>query len=236
MRSWIVALCLSTLAVPVTAESETPSGPGRPPIEKLDDGRIKFGEILLDPADRSIRFPAEVNQTEGLLEFILVHVDGKTHESLLATRVSPTHLNLAFKLLDYQASPELYYRIHEDGSLTNELHEATPEQKRSARIQVYVQTGEPPRRRTHLAAELIRHAVTEKPMTQEPWVYGGSFFDRGVFAAERSGDLIAIFLRNSALINFSGKDRDLDDVWLPRPDQVPEVGTPVTVILRPIRS
>ena len=90
--------------------------------------------------------------------------------------------------------------------------------------------------RTATINELIHHAATEKPMAGDPWVYGGSYIEDGYFIAESSGDLIAIFLSNAAMINFSGKDNRSDEVWLPHPTRIPEVGTPVTVTLSPFPS
>ena len=48
-----------------------------------------------------------------------------------------------------------------------------------------------------------------------------------------SGDIAAIFLSNAAIINFSGKDNNSDEVWLPFPKRVPPEGTKVTVIITP---
>ena len=101
-----------------------------PAIEKLEDGQMKIGQVTFDPKSRRIRFPAAINQTEGLLEFLY----------------------------------------------------------------------------------------------------------NGRFVAESTGDLAAIFLSNTALINFSGKDNELDEVWLPHPTRVPPEGTPVTVIIEPNKS
>jgi hypothetical protein len=238
MKSIVAAICL-TLGPGLTGSAEpaaAPASPAAPAVERLDDGRLRIGRITLHPKMRSIEFPATVNQTEGLLEFLLVHVDGKVHESLLASEVSATHLNLAFKLLRYQASPELYDKISETGTLTGELRSATEEQKRESRIDILIQPDPAEPSSRHCVTRWIRHAVTEKPMPAAPWVYGGSFFHKGVFMAESSGDLIAIFLRNTALINFSGKDKELDDVWLPDASRVPPIGTPVKVIIQPAKS
>ena len=73
-------------------------------------------------------------------------------------------------------------------------------------------------------------------MTNEPWIYGGSFVVEGDFVAESSGDIIAIFLSNAAMINFSGEDNQDDEVWSPHATRVPEIGTPVTVILSPFEQ
>lgn len=204
-----------------------------PAIRRLDDGRLALGEILLDPKTRELRFPAEVNMTEGLLEFIIVHQDGKIHESLLHTRISPTKLNVGLKLLDYTASPELYFALEEDGSFSNEFETATEEQRKGSRLKIEVEWKDGERTRRHPINEWVAHAVTEQAMPAEAWIYGGSRVRDGRYEAEGSGDIAAIFLSRSAMINFSGKDNFNDEVWFPFAKRVPPVGTPVTVILSP---
>lgn len=207
-----------------------------PAIEKLDNGWMKIGQVTFDPRTRQIRFPSRINQTEGLLEFLIVHQNGKIHESLLVTDISAMNLNLAFKLLRYKASRELYYKLNADGTHTAEFEEASPEEKRESRIRILVEWEAGGEKRTLPVREWINHATTEAPMADDPWVYGGSFLYNGRFVAESSGDLAAIFLSNAALINFSGKDNELDEVWLPHPSRVPPEETPVTVIIEPYKS
>ena len=53
------------------------------------------------------------------------------------------------------------------------------------------------------------------------------------FAADLNGEIAAIFTSNTAVANFSGKDREDDSVWIPHPQRVPARGTKVTVIIAP---
>ena len=205
-------------------------------LVKLDDGRMRLGKVEFDPATREIQFPAQVNMTEGLLEFLLVHENGKIHESLLSTTISATNLNVVLKLLHYQSSPELYLKIKEDGSASSEFQAATAEQKAGSRLRILISKESAKRSDAVPVNEWIAHAPTEKPMPPEPWIYGGSSIHQGRFLAESSGDIFAIFLSNSAVANFGGTDNQNDEVWLPHATRVPEVGTPVTVIIQPYES
>ena len=94
----------------------------KPPIKELDAERVQIGDVILNRKTREIRFPAAVNMAGGeLLEFALVHTNGKVHESLLVTEVPATHINVAFKLLRYPASSEFYAIIEKDGTMSNEF-------------------------------------------------------------------------------------------------------------------
>lgn len=205
----------------------------KPAITRLDDGTMKIGEITLNPKTRDIRFPAEVNMTEGFLEFVVVHRNGKIHESLLLTEISATNLNIAIKLLNYKASGELYMKLDDDGSLGSEFEEASAEEKEGSRIRIGLEWKQDGKTKSSTLNDWISHATTEKPMPTEPWVYGGSFVYQGKFVAERSGDIIAIFLSNAAIINYSGNDNQDDEVWHPHAKRVPEIGTAVTVVISP---
>ncbi|MEO7101251.1 MAG: YdjY domain-containing protein [Luteolibacter sp.] len=223
--SWVIA-----------QEPDQPAAPVKPSVEKIDETHYQVGKILFDRKTREIRFPAKVNMVEGLLEFLLVHQNGKVHESLLMTDISPTHLNLAFTLLRYPPSRELYALPNDHGGTSNNFPEVPDDVKAGARIKIEVEWKEGEKTRRLTANEMIQHTVKASAMSAGPWVYGGSEFNDGKFAPESSGDLIAIFTANSALINYPGKDDDNDEVWIPYPKRVPAVGTDVTVIITPFSN
>lgn len=241
---WILALTLAASAEPggdrAPVEPKTlpapdqPMAPAEPPVKELDGDRVQIGEIILHKKTREIRFPAVVNMAGGeLLEFAIVHTQGKIHEALLATDISPTHLNLAFTLLRYPPSAELYLVVNEDGSLSSRFREEKAEVKAAARIDISVEWSRDGKKSRAFLNEWISNATTGKAMPADPWVYGGSFFYNGKFVAEDTGDIAAIFLSNSSLINFSGQDNQSDEVWLPYPKRVPPEGTKVEVVIAP---
>lgn len=207
----------------------------QPAVEKIDENRFRIGgRIEIDKKAREIRFPAKVNMTEGLLEFLVVHENGKVHESLLATDISPIQLNLAFTLLNYKASPELYPLPNATGGVSGKFPEVPADLKQAARIRIEFEWQDEGKTRKVAANEWIQHAVkTTETMPSGPWVYGGSGFQDGKFNAEVTGDIVAIFLSQAALVNFPGTDNQDDEVWLPFPKRVPEIGTHVTVIITP---
>jgi len=208
--------------------------PAKPAVEKLEGGRYRVGEVNFDPATREIRIPAVVNMTGGLLEFLLVHKDGKIHESLFRSDVNPTHLNLAFALLRYQPSAELYAEIDpETGHSTGELPQVAEEVKAASRVNIKVEWNDNGQTKTSPVNEWISDLTTEKQMPSGPWVYGGSVMDGGRFVPEATGDIVAILLTNSAMILYPGADNSNDEVWQPYTKRVPPIDTKVTLIFSP---
>ena len=72
---------------------------GAPEVQKLEDGRLKIGMVVVDPVRREISFPAKINQRLGLVEYAVVTNKGKVHEAVLVTQVRPIEIHLAALLL-----------------------------------------------------------------------------------------------------------------------------------------
>ena len=237
-RSLIFApLCASMLLAQETLPGGSPSAEAaKPSVKKLDATRYQIGGVSFDENTREIRFPAKVNLTEGLLECLIVHQHGKVHEALLSTEISPTDLNLAFTLLRYPPSRELYPLLEEDGAASSKFPTVPADVKARARITIDVEWTMDSKVRRVPINEWIQHGVKATSMPAGPWVYGGSEFSDGKFIPETSGDIAAIFLAMSALINYPGDDNNSDEVWTPFPKRVPPLETNVTVIIAPYQK
>jgi hypothetical protein len=233
-RQTALALCGSILALAQfpapPAENEAQA---KPVVERIDATHFRVGEIQFESKTREIRFPATINMTKDLLEFLIVHKNGKIHESLLKTEISPTGLNLAFTLLRYKPSPELYSEPTSPIDPTEKFPVVPEEVKRAARLQIDVEWQDGEKLRRVPLNEWIQHAPTGSTMPGGPWVYGGSEVVDGKFPPETTGDIAAIYLSHSALINYPGKDNGDDTVWLVFPKRVPPLDSKVTVIISP---
>jgi hypothetical protein len=199
-----------------------------PAVEKLDETRFRIGLVTLDQKTREIRLPAAVNLTDGLLEFALVHRNGKVHESLLVTDASPVHLNVALKLLRYPASP--------DPSAGDDAEAKPAAPAAGSRLDLAVEWRDGERTRRVPLHEWVLYDVTGEAMPAGAWIYGGGENSQGEFLAGSHGDVIAIYSGNPALLYYEGKDRGNDEVWRPFAKRMPVVGTAVTLILTPHAS
>ena len=224
-------LCLT--AAVSQAEEKMPEAHGKPKIEKIDENLYRVGDVTLDKSTREIRFPALVNMKEGLLEFLIVHEHGAVHEALFRTHVSPTHINVALTLLHYKPSKEFYRIPKDDGISSDEFYEVPEETKRAARLNIYVEFEKDGETKRLPANDWVRHETTAKAMPQDPWVYGGSGFYKGNFIPEGSGQIAAIYITDTALINYPGKDNINDEVWTVMTERVPDLETKVTLVLAP---
>lgn len=218
---------------PSDAEEAPPAKPVKPSVTQLDESRFQIGLITFNKTTREIRFPAKVNMTEGLLEYLVVHEKGKLHESLFSTTISPTDLRIAFTLLRYQPSRELY--PEPDPSDENRLRfpNVNAEIKAKARVLIEAEWDEGDKKRKLSVNEMIQHEVKTTSMPVGPWVFGGSDFQNGKYIPELTGDIAAIYSEFPSILNYPGEDHGDDTVWIPFPKRVPTPGTPVTIIITP---
>ncbi|MGJ8696250.1 MAG: YdjY domain-containing protein [Verrucomicrobiaceae bacterium] len=225
-------LILSSLFLRAEEPDPAPQ-PGTPQITQINESEYRIGKVTLNKKTREIRLGAGVNTVDRPLEYLLVNGKGKVHEALFITDVSPLHLNIAFKLLGFKESKELFEIVDEDYRPTGKFHEVPDEVKKAARVEIHVEWEQDGQTKNVPINDLIIHSVTEKAMEPGPWLYTGSYFHEGQFKAEVAGDLFAIFPRQPPLISYPGKDNHNDDIWFPFPKRVPEEGTVVTLIIKP---
>lgn len=223
---------------PVPSEEkseEKPAATAEPSVKKLADGTMQIGEIIFDPKTRQVRVPCTVNMDEGLLEFAVVHENGKIHESLLITKASALHINIAMKLLRYVASEELYAIEKERGVLSDRFPEVEEKVRKAARVNLSIEWQHEGKAKKVPMSDWIMHTRTTKPMSAEPWVYGGSMMYEGHFVAEQNGDIAAIFVSRGSLFLYPGKDNTNDEMWLANTKRIPPQGTSVFFLIEPTK-
>ena len=232
-----VSFSLAREITPVKPEpppvEDAAAQPVKPSVTKLDETRYQIGGVILDRKNREIRFPAKVNMAEGLIEYMIILQKGKAHEALLITPVVPTDINLAFVLLRYAPSPELFSQINETGHPTGIYPEVPAPVKVAARITMEVEWSDNGTTRRVPINEWLRDNAKDAGLAPGPWLYTGSRFSGGKFIPDLSGDIAAIMVDSNAMINYPGTDNEQGVVWFAFPERVPPVGTDVTVIITP---
>ena len=104
MRRIFLAFFFSAFAAAFAQQSPAPTATAVP---EANATVFKIGEITVDKRARAVRFPAMVQLDNGPLEYLLVTEEGKTHESLFATKISPSKLHIAMLLLGASPTQEI---------------------------------------------------------------------------------------------------------------------------------
>lgn len=163
---------------------------------------LSIAGVRIDAAARAISFAAEVNMRTGLVEYLVVHETGKTHESIFKTKINAANIHAAALLFSKDSKININLIEITHGSQTNS------------------------------AAALIFDKDRKKTLNQTKWAYRGSRLVDKIFLAGRDGSIIAIMEDRDALIDQDTPDAANDENWEPVTGKIPPPGTPVTVTLR----
>ena len=221
LRLLVAALALLLLVAPIgSAETATNA-----PIKDVGEGRLQVGLVTIDSKQKTLTFPALVNMTTGLVEYLVVTTGGKVHESLLRTDAEPFHIHTAMLLLGVKQATNSDAAVFFDGK----------KQIPGAPISIDVTTPGP-KAGSHPIHEFLSFAASKRPVTTEDiprWIYNGSrFAEAGVFLGQREGSIVSLIADPAALINNPRPDRENDELWTLHTQKIPPVGTPVQVSFR----
>lgn len=218
-------------AVPSPGDPSEPAPAGK--VTQVNEHTFEVGEISIDKTSSAIAFDATVNQVGGPIEYLLVTDKGKTHESLFACDIRPIDLNVAFLLLDYQPSPELFEIRTPDHRPTGKFPAVAEDIRSRARLRITVAWTAEGETQSAEVNEFIKNEETGKPMAAGPWLYTGSAITPAGFRAEHTGDIMAVFFDPGAMVNHPGEGRRRDDIWSVRPGPLPPKGSRVKITITP---
>ncbi|CAN5844748.1 hypothetical protein BH11VER1_BH11VER1_23250 [soil metagenome] len=204
-------------------------------IKKTGDTTYELGDIKFNSATKEVRIPTVLNMNEGILEYVLVTEQGKTHESLLRTTISPTELNLALLLCSYEPHiGEAAKYLAAPHPETKAMIDKPMEKAGANRIQFTAQWKDKSgKEQTAPLANWIRNRMTKTTLDADHWTYTGSVINLAGFASEYDGSIGALYFDLGAMFNCPVKDNVNDDVWSAETSASPPVDTPVTLIITP---
>jgi hypothetical protein len=192
-------------------------------VEPVSPGVYRIGDILINKAEKSVSFPARINMDKGLLEYVLVRTGGKTHESLFRTETEPYDLQLACLLLDL---------VGTDKPLP---FQGAPDLPKGDLVSISVSRQDKEGKGRELRPETwITKTVEGKPQDVEPlkWVFVGSMINEGRFLAQVEGSIISLYHDPIAIIDNASPGGESDKIWFVNEQNVPPVGTPVTITIK----
>jgi len=186
---------------------------------------LEYRGIKIDKEERTVTFPAAINMTEGMLEYLIVNDKGKTHESLLSTKIEPYDIQVAMLLLGIK--PAANGDAEPPGQITREYLSTAPALK-GERITITLTWA------GHEAAaeDLVWNLDKNAAMTEGPWTYNGSEMYDGKFLAQIDGSIAALVRDSGALMNNPRPGNDDDQIWEVNTKVVPAKGTAVDVTVK----
>lgn len=205
-------------------------------LKKISATEYELDGIKINAATREVRIPTKVELKKAPLEYLLVHETGKTHETVLTTGINPMAVQVALLLANYQPATEgMLAKVPEKERPTT-WKEEPPKTPGGNRLKIDVEWKEGEQTKKAPLVDFVQFGDTGKPPQDlNYWIFNGSFMDERGFVGELEGSIIALWLDRAALINSPAEGAWRDDLWISLPKNIPEIGTPVTLVISPIQ-
>ena len=204
-------------------------------VKKLSATEYDLDGIRINAATREVRIPTKVELKQAPIEYMLVTETGKTHESVLTTAVTPTAIQVALLLANYQAATEGMLAKVPAEERPKSWKNEPPKDAGANRVIITVEWKVGDETKTAPLSDWVQNIETRKPAPDlSTWVFNGSHIDvDNGFVAQHEGSIIAVWLDRGAIINSPAEGNWRDDLWISLPANIPEPGTPVTLIISP---
>lgn len=196
------------------------------PFREASLGVYENGAVRIEAKQRTVSFPAKLNQEAGALEYGIVTPSGSVHESLLVAEVDPVELHAAFLLLGVK--PAVSQAGSEPQGLNAESLALAPELV-GVPIEVRLRWEIAGRQRQGFLEDWIRYKPEASAAASGPWTYTGSYLAGGHFAAASEGALLCLVTNAAALMNNPRRGNRNDHAWEVYAEKVPPQGTDVRV-------
>lgn len=192
-----------------------------PEIKKISDGVFEFGGVKIEKSKKAVSIPAISNQINGLVEYGLVHEDGKIHESLFRTKISPQVFHTSLLLLKFEPVNSFF------DNLWSENPKEIDYSDHCFDIVVFWELNGTNYRSS--IEELSINQTRKSSVTQKSFIFTGSRMVEGTFIAESTGSILAIYADDNAILNNSHYDSTNDDVWIANKKKMPPLEFPVSI-------
>jgi hypothetical protein len=209
----LLSLVLSNYSLPQNIDTVSSQ------IIKLEDGKYKLGNLLIDNDLKEITIPGKVNMQKGLIEVFAASPGGKLHETIIVLDIIPYHLQVALLLLGLTPVDPNLFATEDDLGKHGQL-----------KILVKCKVGEV--EQLYRAEELVWDLTNNQVMQQTNWIFRGSKIIEGIFVADKIKSLITTYNDPTTIIDnplVTGKN---DEVYQVNSNIVPPKGSEVEVIIK----
>lgn len=190
-----------------------------PEIIETKKGIFEFGKILINKEKRQFSIPAVCNQTSGLIEYALVHNNGKIHESLFRTSVSPRLIHATLLLLKQNPQSNFFRILENDKAQLSNIDV----------LEISVEWEHNGSRQVNDLHSMALNQADERKLAESAFVFTGSKVIEGNYLAEEDGSIVAIYHDNRATINCMDEQSNSDDVWIANSEDMPPKNLPVRI-------
>ncbi len=246
LKNWITSLVVMVLFVvpSVDAQEQAEALPADEPQPKqaidpvaaaIKQVNEQDNGITINKEDAYVDVKATVCLRRGdFLEMFACTKDTREHESILVIDAVPSKMHLGLLLLGLEPGKPLSYDMKVDPP---RLVPAS-----GPKVGVFIVIKLDDIEREIPANRWVQDNKTQEMMQSNTWLFAGSQFaefqDKPIYQADLNGSAISLVNFGDDLLTLPNKMTDAneshDKVWVPRTQAIPEVGTKVTIRLRPV--
>jgi hypothetical protein len=201
------------------------------PLRMVEPGIFEIGLVRLDQRHRSITLPAMLDRDKGPMEYFLVTVYGKTHESVLVTKAEPYHIHLAMLLLGANGPGNDSFPGSPTNGVPGPVVHPSSVSIPGDKVAISVKWNASGSEVAHSAEELISKSDAKAGMQSGSWVYNGSLIVHNRFLAQMDGSIVSLVTDPVALVNNVGAGHDNDMIWGANAANLPPRDLPVEVTI-----
>jgi hypothetical protein len=222
--SLVIGIALLVPHVSCAQEAAAPAAPaaagGKP-----QSAPVKFPFLDIDAKAKQVRVECEALRVEMPLEFFLCASGTNEHESVLRSRVKPSHLHAALLAVGLTPGAPVHF--------SPAKNEWIP--PHGPPIQITCEFENDGKKQAVPAYRLMRDVKTKKEMPPLTWIFAGSREIDGTYAADRTGYLISIVNFDLTVIDIPKLASNANETleWETNLDLMPDKGAKVTLILEP---
>ncbi len=222
-----IALCLLA-SIHILALTST----DQPDFVEIGDGLYRLNDIEINLLEKTLSLPAEVNMAEGLIEVVLCRPEGKTHESLLVTDVTPLHFNTALLLLGLDPVNE----IPEDPEMVDPLSIYLTIETPGESVLIYIETLVDDEWQRQPVEHYIYDMRSNDTMTPGTWLFRGAVTHRtGYVIIDSELTMIATYHDPIALMELNEDGKYNDEYFYVNKAAGLKVGQEVKLIIQAIK-
>lgn len=201
------------------------------PQAKAAGDKMPFVEINRE--QRYIDLPAQVCLNDGLLELVATVRASKEHESIFTVKARPQHIHFALLMLGLKPGTTGRWR-YED-------RKPIPIDPTGDRVAAFVVMKDKDGNAVEKPINLfVKDRVSGKTLASNVFVFAGSKIvdppmGERFYLADQTGDVIALVSFEAELLAIPRAASHANDdlIWVANREALPEVGTDVTIRLRP---
>jgi len=201
-------------------------------LKKVSEDVYMLNDMEINVTTGTINIPCKINMSEGLLEVILCTKQGKLHESLLVTEVSPLEFQTALLLLGLDAVNE----VPENTALADDETQFLSVETAGDSVELYIsmETNEKPN--IIPLEKFVYDESNNKELQPSTWLFRGAATHRsGFIMNDLEVTLIATYHDPIALMELNSNSKYNDELFYVNPSLKLIKEQPVTLILKTIK-